>query len=156
MNLTATLLIQSVVFLIFVWFCARFIWPPLRTAMRERQAAIAAGLAASEEAEKRLAQARSGAEAELAKAREEAAAIIEQARQRAIQMIETAKNDAREEGERVKESARSEISQEMNRAREALRSQVATLAIRGAEKVLGETVDATKHAQILSRLAAEL
>jgi F-type H+-transporting ATPase subunit b len=156
MNLTATLLIQSVVFLFFVWFCAKFIWPPLRTAMRDRQTAIASGLAAAEEADKRLAQARSGAEAELAKAKEEAATIIEQARQRAVQMVEAAKNDAREEGERLKEAARSEIQQEINRAKESLRAQVAALALRGAEKVLGESVDSTKHAQILNRLATEL
>lgn len=156
MNLTATLLIQSVVFLMFVAFCAKYIWPPLRTAMRDRQNAIASGLAAADEADKRLAQAKSGAEAELAKAKEEAAAIIEQARQRSVQMVEAAKNEAREEGERLKEAARSEIQQEINRAKEALRAQVATLAVRGAEKVLGETVDAGKHAQILNRLAAEL
>ena len=64
MNLTSTLLAQSAVFMIFVWICMRFIWPPLREAMRERQANIAAGLQAAEDADRRLAEAKSGAEDE--------------------------------------------------------------------------------------------
>ncbi len=156
MNLTSTLLAQSAVFMIFVWICMRFIWPPLREAMRERQANIAAGLQAAEDADRRLAEAKSGAEDELTKAKEEAAALIEQARGRAAQMVEAAKDEAREEGERLKEAARAEIDQEVNRAKEALRAQVAVLAIEGAGKVLGESVDAAKHADLLDRLAAEL
>ncbi len=156
MNLTATLIGQSITFAIFVWFCMKFIWPPLRTAMRERQEAIAQGLSAAEEADKKLAEAATGAEAELAKAKEEAAQIIEQARQRANQMVEAAKDDARTEGERILESARAEIDQEMNRAKEVLRGQVSTLVISGAEQVLGSSVDANKHSEMLDQLAGQL
>ena len=156
MNLGATLIGQMLTFAIFVWFCMKYIWPPLRTAMRERQESIAAGLAASEEADRKLAEAATGAEAELAKAKEEAAVIIEQARQRANQMIEEAKGEARVEGERIVEAARAEIEQESNRAKEALRAQVSTLVISGAEQVLGDSVDADRHADMLSKLAAEL
>ncbi len=156
MNLGATLIGQSITFLIFVWFCLKFIWPPIRTAMRERQEAIAAGLAASEEADRKLADAATGAEQELAKAKEEAAAIIEQARARANQMVEDAKNDAREEGERILEAAQADIEQESNRAKEALRGQVSTLVITGAERVLESSVDQAKHAEMLDKLAAEL
>ncbi len=156
MNINLTLIGQSVTFLVFIWFCWKYIWPPIITAMRERQAAIADGLAASERAEKdlELAQARAGDE--LRAAKEQAADIIEQARQRASQMVEEAKNDARLEGDRLKEAAQSEIDQEVNRVKESLRGQVSTLAIAGAEKVLGESVDANKHQQLLDRLAAEL
>ena len=156
MNLTATLLGQSITFAIFVWFCMKFIWPPLRTAMRERQEAIAAGLSAAEAADKKLADAASGAEAELAKAKEEAAGIIEQARQRATQMVESAKNDAREEGERILEAAKADIDQEMNRAKETLRGQVSALVVTGAEQVLGSSVDQSKHNDMLEKLAGQL
>ena len=156
MNITSTIIAQSLVFAVFVWICMRFIWPVMRDAMRERQENIAAGLQAAEDADRRLAEAKSGAEDELVKAKEEAAAIIEQARGRAQQMVEAAKTEAREEGERLKEAARAEIDQEVNRAKESLRAQVATLALNGAEKVLGESVDAAKHSDILDRLAAEL
>ena len=156
MNLNLTLIGQSLTFFLFAWFCMKFIWPFIKDAMRERQETIAQGLAAGEEAERKLAQAESGAEEERAKAKAEAAEIIDQARQRAGQMIEDARAEAREEGERLVEAARSEIDQEVNRAREALRAQVAALAVSGAEKVLGETIDADRHGQMLERLAAEL
>ena len=156
MNLNLTLIGQSLTFFLFVWFCMKYIWPLIKTAMRERQESIAQGLAAGEEAERKLAEARSGAEEERLQAKAEAAEIIEQARQRASQMIEDAKGDAREEGERLVAAARAEIDQEINRAREALRQQVAALAVSGAEKVLGETIDASRHNQMLERLAAEL
>jgi F-type H+-transporting ATPase subunit b len=156
MNINLTIIGQSITFAFFVWFCWKYIWPPITTAMRERQQAIADGLAASERAEKDLevAQAKAGEELEAAKA--QAAEIIEQARQRAGQMVEEAKNDARAEGDRLKEAAQAEIDQEVNRVKESLRSQVSALAITGAEKVLGESVDASKHAALLDQLAAEL
>lgn len=156
MNIGLTLIGQSLTFIFFVWFCMKFIWPPLRTAMRERQEAIAAGLSAAEEADKKLAEAASGAEAELQKAKEEAAEIIDQARQRAKQMVEEAKDDARAEGERQLEAARAEIEQEMNRAKEALRAQVSSLVITGAEQVLESSVDQAKHNEMLERLAGQL
>ena len=156
MNLNLTLIGQSLTFFLFAWFCMKFIWPLLKTAMRERQEAIAQGLAAGEEAERKLAEAESGAEEERAQAKAEAARIVEQARQRAGQMIEDARAEAREEGERLVEAARAEVDQEVNRAREALRAQVAALAVSGAEKVLGETIDASRHNRLLERLAAEL
>ncbi len=156
MNINLTLIGQSITFAFFVWFCWKYIWPPITTAMRERQQTIADGLAAGERAEKDLEQAKAQVEQELAAARDQAADIIEQARARASSMVEEAKNEARAEGDRLKEAAQAEIDQEVNRVKETLRSQVSSLAIAGAEKVLGESVDASKHAALLDQLAAEL
>jgi F-type H+-transporting ATPase subunit b len=156
MNINATLIGQTITFFVFVWFCRQYIWPLLTTAMRERQEAIAEGLAASERAEHNLEQARARAAEELREAKAEAQQIIEQARKRATAMVEEAKDVAREEGERIKESARSEIEQELNRAKEALRGQVAGLAVSGAEKILRSSIDQSRHGELLERLAAEL
>jgi F-type H+-transporting ATPase subunit b len=156
MNMTLTLFAQSITFLVFVWFCRRFIWPPIINAMRERQKTIGEGLAASERAEKDLELAQQRVAEQLRDAKEEARQIIEQARTRAVSMIEEAKSDARAEGERQKESARAEIEQEVNRARENLRAQVATLALAGAERILQSSIDREQHAQLLDKLAAEL
>ena len=156
MNLNFTMIGQTVTFIVFVWACWKWIWPLLINAMRERQEAIADGLAAAERAAKDLELAQERATDQLKDAKEEAASLIEQARSRANQMIEDAKNDAREEGERLKEAARAEIEQEVNRAKETLRAQVATLAVAGAEQVLGESVDASRHSALLDKLAAEL
>jgi F-type H+-transporting ATPase subunit b len=156
MNMTLTLFAQSITFLVFVWFCRRFIWPPIVNAMRERQKTIGEGLAASERAEKDLQLAQEHAAEQLREAKDEARQIIEQARLRAALMIEEAKNDARTEGERQKESARAEIEQEVNRARENLRAQVAALALAGAERILQTSIDRDRHTQLLDKLAAEL
>jgi len=156
MNIGLTLIGQSLVFFVFVWVCMKFIWPLVRAAMTERQEAIAAGLLASEEADVKLAEAALSADEELARAKNEAAEIIDQARQRAGQMVEDAKGEAREEGERLVEAAHAEIEQETNRAKEALRAQVSALVISGAEQVLEGTVDASRHGEMLDRLAAEL
>ncbi|MCX7065632.1 MAG: F0F1 ATP synthase subunit B [Proteobacteria bacterium] len=156
MNITLTLFGQSLTFIVFVWTCHRWIWPPLIKAMRERQQTIADGLAASERAAKDLALAQDGAADQLRKAKEEARQIIEQARGRTVIMIEEAKNDARAEGERQKEAARAEIDQDVNRAKEKLRAQVAALAVSGAEKILQASIDRTRHAQLLEKLTAEL
>lgn len=156
MTLNMTLIGQSITFLVFVWFCWKFIWPPLVNAMQERQKAIGEGLAAAERAEKDLELAQDRAVEQLREAKEEAQKILEQARQQANQMIENAKNEARAEGERIKEAQQAELEQELNRAKEALRGQVAVLALAGAEKVLGASIDANRHGQLLDQLAAEL
>ena len=156
MNITLTLFAQTLTFVVFVWTCRRFLWPPLVNAMRERQRTIGEGLAASERAEKDLQLAQERAAEQLREAKDEAREIIEQARLRAALMIEEAKKDARTEGERQKESARAEIEQEVNRARENLRTQVAALALAGAERILQSSIDRDRHAQLLDKLAAEL
>jgi F-type H+-transporting ATPase subunit b len=156
MSLNWTFIGQSLTFFVFVWACWKFIWPPLISAMRERQQAIADGLSHAERAAKDLQLAQDRATDQMREAKEEAAALIEQARGRANAMIEEAKNAAREEGERIKEAARAEIDQEVNRAKEALRAQVAALAVNGAERILGASVDTSAHSRMLEELAAEL
>ena len=156
MTLNLTLIGQSITFMVFVWFCWKFIWPPVIDAMRERQKAIADGLASAERAERDLELAQDRATDQLREAKEEAQKIIDQARHQASQMIETAKSDARAEGERLKEAQMAELEQEVNRAKETLRGQVATLALVGAERVLGASIDAEKHNQLLEQLAADL
>jgi F-type H+-transporting ATPase subunit b len=156
MSINLTLIGQSITFFVFVWFCWKFIWPPLVAAMKARQAAIGEGLAAAERAETSLRLAQDRAADQMREAKEEAARLLEQARQQASNMIEAAKNEARAEGERLREAQRAELGQEVNRAKEALRAQVSALAVSGAERVLGASVDAATHDALLRSLAAEL
>ncbi len=156
MNINLTIIGQSIVFVVFVWFCLKFIWPFLIAAMRERQQSIADGLEAAERAEKDLELAQRGAADHIKEARDQAGDIIAQARRRGAQMIEEAKLQAREEGDRVKETAEAEVEQSINRAREQLREEVATLAVAGAERILSETIDRGRHRALLEQLATEL
>lgn len=156
MNLNVTMVAQAVTFFVFIWFCAKFIWPPLTKAMAERQKQVADGLAAGEEGRQSLVRSAKQADEDIGKARARAGEIVAQAEKRASQMIEEAKSSAREEGNREKTAAKAEIEQEVSRAKEALRSQVAALAVAGAEKILRREVDAKAHADLLQAVQAEL
>ncbi len=60
------------------------------------------------------------------------------------------------EGERLIAQARTEVTTTQAKARDALRREVAALAVAGASRVLGREVDAKAHAALLDELAAEL
>jgi len=156
MNINLTLIAQALSFAAFIWFTAAFIWPPLLRAIEARQKQIADGLAAGEEGRRSLELSGRQAGEEIAKARARAAEIVAQAEKRVVQMIEEAKNAARDEGGREKAAAKAEIEQEVSRAREMLRTQVAALAVAGAEKILRREVDAKVHADLLQAVQAEL
>lgn len=156
MNITMTLLGQTAAFFVFVAFCWKFIWPFLIRAMRERQETIATGLENAAKAERDLREAQTHAEEALNEARAEARGIIEDARGQAAQMIENAKADADAERERILAAAQADAMQEVNRAKETLRSEVADLAVAGAEKILETSIDRNRHDALLRRLAAEL
>jgi F-type H+-transporting ATPase subunit b len=156
MNINLTLIAQALSFALFILFTVKFIWPPLMKAIEERQKQIADGLAAGEQGKQQLEASGRRASEEIGKARERAGEIVAHAEQRATQMIEAAKNAAKEEGEREKAAAKAEIAQEASRAREALREQVAALAMSGAERILQREVDARAHAELLAQLKQEL
>jgi F-type H+-transporting ATPase subunit b len=155
-NINATIIGQAIAFFFFAWFCMKFVWPPLTEALRERQKMIADGLDAAERATRDLELAKQKAALELREGKEQAASIIEQANKRSSQIIDEAKEQAIAEGERLKAAALAEIDQEVNRAKEALRSQVAALAIAGAEKILNKSLDSAANAELVDKLAAEL
>jgi F-type H+-transporting ATPase subunit b len=155
-DITVTLIIQMLVFMTFVWVVMKFIWPIILGAMNEREAKIAAGLAAAEQGQKDLSEANSRAEAVIKEARARAIAIESQAQTRANQIIEEARKAAGLEGEKALAAAKSQIELESNRARDQLRGQVVSLAVAGAKRVLEREVDAKTHGELLDQLAAKL
>ena len=155
MNINATLLGQAISFAIFVWFCMKYVWPPLVAAMQERQEKMSEGLQYAEKAEQELAHAKENVAVELNSAKQQAAEIVEQANKRANQIVDEAKNDAIKAADRIKQSAHEDIDQQVNRAKEDLRSQVAGLAVLGAEKILSKAVDQNVHSEMLDKLAAD-
>ena len=156
MNLNLTMFSQAVAFAIFIAFTVKFIWPPLMKAIEQRQRQIAEGLAAAERGKQDLELAAKRAAEELQRARAQAGEIISQAEKRGAAVIEGAKDAAKVEAGRIVTGAKAEIEQEVFRAKEALRTQVAILAVAGAEKILKREVDAKAHGQLLSGLEAEL
>ncbi len=156
MNFNATLIGQSLAFIVFIWFTMKFIWPFILKAMHDREARIADGLAAAEQGQKDLADAQEKSIAEVNKGKDQAATIISQAQKRHDEIVEEAKDDAKTEAARIKESALSEIEQEKEKARQELRSQVAALAIAGAEQILMREVDHAAHNEVLAKSSKQL
>ncbi|WP_296511068.1 F0F1 ATP synthase subunit B [Rhodoferax sp.] len=156
MNINATLFLQAIVFAILVWFTMKFVWPPITKALDERAQKIADGLAAADKAKAELASANKRVEAELATSRNETATRLADAERRAQTIVEEAKARAAEEGNRIIAAAKAEAEQQSVKARDALREQVAALAVKGAEQILRKEVNAGVHADLLSRLKTEL
>lgn len=156
MNFNATLIGQMIAFVVFVWFCMKYVWPPMMKALDERKKTIADGLAAAERGKHEQELAEERARESLHEAKQQAQEIISRAEKRASEIVEEAKADARTEGERMIAAARNELDQELNRVREQLRGQVASIAITGAEKVLEREVDEKTHDELLTKLAAQI
>ena len=156
MDINATLLGQALTFAILVWFTMKFVWPPLTNMMDERAKRIADGLAAAERGKQDLQDAAKRVEQQIFAAKQQAMELIAAAETRGGQIVEEAKLAAKTEGERIMTDARAEIEQEVLRAKEALRGQVANLAVVGAERILRREIDANKHADLLVSIEAEL
>jgi F-type H+-transporting ATPase subunit b len=155
-NINLTLIVQMIVFALLIWFTMRVVWPMILVPMNERDQKIRQGLAAAEKGEQELASARSTAEAIVREARERANQIIDHAQHRANELVEHAKAAAGDEGARIVAAAHQQIELESTRAREALRREVAGIAVEAAAKLLGREIDARAHADLLDQLAAEI
>ncbi|AMO79573.1 F-type H+-transporting ATPase subunit b [Pseudomonas citronellolis] len=156
MNINATLIGQAIAFAIFVIFCMKFVWPPVIAALHERQKKIADGLDAANRAARDLELAHEKAGQQLREAKAQAAEIIEQAKKSANQIVDEAREQARAEGDRMIAQAKAQIEQELNSVKDALRAQVGALAVSGAEKILGASIDANAQKQLVDQLAAEI
>ena len=156
MNLNATLFAQLIVFFILVWFTMKFVWPPIAKALDERADKIAEGLAAAERGKSDFEQAEKKVAELMGQGRDQVAEMVTNAEKRAAQIVEEAKGQASTEAARITAQAKADVEQEANRAREALRDQVAVLAVKSAESILRREVDVQQHAQILSTLKQEL
>ena len=156
MSINATLIIQMIVFAILVWFTMKFVWPPITAALDERAKKIADGLSAADKAKAELSNANKRVEEQLSAARNDAAQRLADAERLAQSMVEEAKGRANDEGAKIIAAAKAEAEQEATKAREALREQVAALAVKGAESILKREVNPGVHAELLNRLKAEL
>jgi F-type H+-transporting ATPase subunit b len=155
-NFNATLIGQSIAMIAFVWFCMKFIWPVIMSAIEARQTEIADGLAAAEKGQASLAQAETETARLVAEARQQAKSILDQAHVRANEIVDAARGEGEVERKRLIASAESELEVEVNRARDELRGQVAAIAMAGAEQILSREISSATHKELLDSLAQRL
>ena len=156
MSINLTLLGQAISLFVFVWFCMKYVWPPIINALQERETRIADGLAAAEAGQEKLVEADQRLTDLVDEGKQKANEIIVQAQKRGDEILEEAKHTARMEGERLIEAAHAEIDRERTLARDNLRQEVAVLALAGAERILQREVDKDAHDEILANLGTEL
>ena len=156
MDINLTLFMQAAAFAAFIWFTAKFVWPPLMRAVGERQKQIEDGLATGEQGLQSLASTEKRIGELMVEAKSRSSEIIAQGEKLKTETIEAAKLQAKVEADRILAGAKAEIEQEVMRAKEALRNQVADLAVAGAAKILRREVDAKAHADLLAAIQREL
>lgn len=156
MNINATLIGQSIAFLLFVWFCMKFVWPPIIKAIEDRQASIAKALASAEEARKEQTDTKAMLEQELAVAKKQAQEIVDLANKRRNEILDEVRSEAELAKAKIIEQGYAEVEAERKRVQEELRAKVATLAVAGAEKIVGRSIDEAANSDIIDKLVADL
>ena len=156
MNINWTFFGQTIAFFVFVWFCKKYVWPPMVNAMSERQKQIADGLAAAEKGQQAQEVAEQEAASLLSDAKSQAAEIIASAEKRGSSVVEEAKETATAEKERIVASAMTEVEQSVHAAREELRGQVSGIAVAAASKIAAKEIDESAHADLIDELVTQL
>lgn len=156
MNINLTLLGQAIAMLVFVWFCMKYVWPPIMQIIEDRQRQIADGLAAADKGARSFDEAQVRIATLVEEARGQARTIIDQAQTRANDIVDEARTGADQERERIIQAGKADIDQQINRARDELRTQVAAIAVAGAEKILAREIDARAHQDLLDKLVAQI
>src|SRR3990167_6482881 len=154
MDINATLFGQLITFAILVWFTMRYVWPPITKTMHDREKKIADGLEAAERSQRELEMAEHKALTIIREAKQRANQIIEQANLHSSQLVEEAKGNAKVEGQRIVDLAQSDIQREITQAKDMLKTQLVTLAISGAERIIQRNLDGQVHNDLLNELAA--
>ena len=156
MEINATFVGQAVAFVIFVYLCMKWVWPPLMNALEKRQKEIKDGLDAADKAKKNLEIAKSSSAEALRNAKIEAQKIIDEANKQRSIILDKAEVEANEAKQRILENAQSQIEAEYNKARETLRAEAVSLAVAGAEKILSQKVDSKSDQEMVKKIIESL
>ncbi len=156
MEINFTLVIQMLVFAVFVWFTMKYVWPPLQKALEDRQSKIADGLAAAERGHRELELTQQRISEDMKAAKAKSHEIIEKANYRANQLIEEAKDEAIKQASQIAKVAQENLEQEINRAKDSLRKDVGKLAVAGAEKILMREIDEKQNQVLIDNLIEEI
>ena len=155
LTINGTLIAQLLIFLVMLGVLYRFAWGPLLKILNERRTRIAQGVEATQKALQELEAAEKERQAKLEEARREAQAILDRIAKQAEDLRKELEAKAREQAEALIAKARAEIRQEREKAVQDLRLQVADLAVLAAGRIIGESLDAKKHRELIERAIEE-
>jgi F-type H+-transporting ATPase subunit b len=151
----ATFIAEFIAFLLILAFIAKYIVPPVRKAMQDRQAVIEGQIADSEAARDKLAEAQSAYQKALTEARTEAARIRESARAEAQATVEELRALAQQESARIVARGEELLANQRGAVVRELRGEIGSLAVELSEKIVDQRLaeDAQVRATVDSFLA---
>ena len=155
-EINGTVIVELVTFLVMLAILGRYVYPEIVKVAEARQRAVAEQLKEAEEARAAAEERVKEAEAKLNDARKTAQAVIDAANKSAEQLRQELRQKAEEESKRTIEAARKEIEAERDQAVRSVQAEVAALVVAATEKVIGETLDDSKHRQLIDKAIAEV
>jgi F-type H+-transporting ATPase subunit b len=155
-DINGTVIVELITFLVMMAILARYVYPEVVRLAEARQRQVVEQLNEAEKARAAAEATLKDAEAKLNEARRTAQSVIDAASKSAEQLRQDLKQKAEEESRRLLESARKEIEAERLKAVQSVRSEVASLVVAATEKVIGETLDMTKHKQLINQAIEEV
>lgn len=146
-----------IAFLVVFGVLAKFGFPAIVNMVESRKAYIDESLRKAHEANEKLMNIQSEGEQILQEARERQAQILKEAAATRDSLVGQAQEKAREEGARIISEARAQIEAEKQNAIRDIRSQVATLSVQIAEKILRERLQGdAQQMQYVDKLLDEV
>ncbi len=144
-------------FLIVFFLLAKFGFPVIVNAINKRKEFIEASLVSAKEANERLASIQEEGEKLLAEAKAQQKEIISAAMQEKQRILQAAQDEARTSAQQIVDDATARITAEKEKALREVRSEVATLAIDIAEKVLSEKMsNSAEQKKAIERMIEKL
>jgi F-type H+-transporting ATPase subunit b len=148
-------LVSIVNFLVLLYLLRRFMWGPIMSTLDRRAAKIREGLELTESARREREQLKQEVEKILGEARREAAAIAERTTKAAEAAAADIRVQAKAEADRIREKGRTDAQHLHDQALAQLRSEVASMAVLAASRILGREIDAEQHRALIERSLEE-
>ena len=156
MNINLTLIGQAISFAIFVWFCMKYVWPPITRALDQRKKTISDGLSAAELGQQALEKAKIEVDSKISEAKSEAKNIVSMAEKRQGDILDEANVKAAEETSKKLKLAEQEVEQLAMRLKESLKKDVSKLVVEGAEMILKKEIDKQVHDKAIKDLVTKI
>ncbi|MGH8867290.1 MAG: F0F1 ATP synthase subunit B [Actinomycetes bacterium] len=152
-----TFIAEVVAFALLLWAMGRWVLPPLQKAMKERQELIRSQFDEAKEARERLEAAEQEYRELLDQTRAEASRTREEARAEGQAIIAELRSKAEQEAERVRQRGEEQLAAERDQVIAALRAEIGELAVKLAERIVGETLtDEQAQRRVVDRFLADL
>lgn len=138
---------QLFIFIGLIFLLKKFAWKPILDAVNEREEGIRGALLSAEKARNEMQNLQADNQRILQEARMERDTMLKEAREMKEKMIADSKNEAQAAGLKMIEQAKAAIQGEKNAAMAELKSQVSSLSLEIAEKLLKDELS-NKDAQV--------